>query len=83
MSKTLIVRMNNNKSFSATGSTEQILSFIKWVDEYNHGIYNGEDILECKTPNDFKVCHIKAIRLGLLPSATKDDIKGNFASTLM
>lgn len=83
MIKTLIVRMNNNANFSVTGSEEKISSLIKWANSYRHGTYNGSDTFICNTHNDFMICRLKAIRLGLVPCASTDEIKSKSVSTLM
>lgn len=47
-----------------SGSEAEIAHFIKWVKTYHHGKFTADSII-CKTPNDMKVCRLKAVYLKL------------------
>lgn len=80
MNKTLIVRHDNETSFSLEGSESQISAFIKWVDNYHHGTFDGLNTINCNAHKDIRACMQKAKRECLIPCVSKNEIKKKFTS---
>lgn len=73
MSKKLIIKNNDEFSFSVSGAEEEIKTFINWVRNYGRGIFKKkENAIICVTPSDLTACRLKALRQKL--NVKKEDI---------
>ena len=80
MEKKLVIRLNDEVQVNSkiicivsedVGSMSKLTS---WIMEYDRGGFDENGNVFCKNLNDFKVCQLKAVRLGLLPTPS---IKSN------